>query len=284
MCRFVLYMGPPVTLDLLTTRPDHSIIRQSFKSRLRKEPLNGDGFGVAWYVPDLSPEPALFRSIQPAWNNVNLTHLSRVCRSPVILAHVRAATGFAVSEANCHPFNAGRFAFMHNGSVADFRKIKRRLVERLSDEAYLWIHGTTDSEHLFALFRDHVARRADMEPADAGAEALIATVADVRDLLKRSGATFRARLNIAVTDGKRAIVSRYATPGASAPSLWFRVGDQFVCHKGKCQMLDGDEPTAVIVASEPITSEPEWREVPENHLLVITAEHQLQFRAIDGKG
>jgi len=65
--------------------------------------------------------------------------------------------GFGVSEANCHPFTAGRWAFMHNGSVADFHKLKRQLRENHSDEAYLWIHGTTDSEHLFARFRDHVA-------------------------------------------------------------------------------------------------------------------------------
>jgi ergothioneine biosynthesis protein EgtC len=281
MCRFVLYMGPPVTLDLLTTRPDHSIIRQSFKSRMRKEPLNGDGFGVAWYAPELSAEPALFRSVQPAWNNINLQHLSRVCRSPVILAHVRAATGFAVSEANCHPFNAGRFAFMHNGSVADFRKIKRRLIEKLSDDVYLWIHGTTDSEHLFALFREHVAQRDDMEPVEAAVEAMSATVADVRDMLKRSNAQVRARLNMAVTDGERSIICRYATPGASAPSLWYRVGDQFVCHKGKCKMLDGNEPRAVIVASEPLTAETEWIEVPENHLMVITPDHRIRFREID---
>ncbi len=58
MCRFVLYMGPPITLDQLTTQPEHSIIHQSYQARLREEPLNGDGFGISWYVPDISPEPA----------------------------------------------------------------------------------------------------------------------------------------------------------------------------------------------------------------------------------
>ena len=36
MYRFVLYMGSLIMLDL----------------------LKGDGFGLAWYVPDISPEPA----------------------------------------------------------------------------------------------------------------------------------------------------------------------------------------------------------------------------------
>ncbi|REJ92460.1 MAG: class II glutamine amidotransferase [Planctomycetota bacterium] len=180
-------MGPPIALDLLTTRPEHSIIRQSFKARLREEPLNGDGFGIPWYVPEIPSEPALFRSMQPAWNNVNLLHLARVSRSSTILAHVRAATGgSAVTEANCHPFNAGRYAFMHNGSVSEFPRIKRRLREGLADETYLWIHGTTDSEHLFALFRDHLGQRRE---AAAMADAMQATIADVCCMTQDVGAT-----------------------------------------------------------------------------------------------
>jgi predicted glutamine amidotransferase len=48
MCRFTLYMGPPIRLSSLLIEPDHSLIRQSVESREREEPLNGDGFGVGW--------------------------------------------------------------------------------------------------------------------------------------------------------------------------------------------------------------------------------------------
>lgn len=282
MCRFALYQGPPITLDLLTTRPEHSIIRQSFKSRMRREPLNGDGFGLAWYVPGISPVPALFRSIQPAWNNINLRHLARVSVSPVILAHVRAATGgFSVSEANCHPFIADQYAFMHNGSIADFKKIKRRLREGLSDETYLWIHGTTDSEHLFALFRDHMARREHEDPDTAMADAMEATIQDVNRMTDEVGATRRSLLNMVVSDGQRAVVSRYATLGKEAPSLYVRVGTQYVCREGVCVMLDDGRPETVIVASEPLTAEPGWEAVPQNHLLIISANHQLTMRPIE---
>lgn len=92
MCRFVLYHGPPITLGSLVTEPENSLIHQSYQSRERAEPLNGDGFGLAWYAPELSAAPALFRSISPAWNNANLLSLARVVRSHCILAHVRAAT------------------------------------------------------------------------------------------------------------------------------------------------------------------------------------------------
>lgn len=282
MCRFVVYMGPSITLDLLTTRPAHSIIRQSFMSRMAEEPLNGDGFGIAWYVPEISTQPAQFRSIQPAWNNVNLLHLARVSRSPVILAHVRAATsGFGVTESNCHPFAADQFAFMHNGSVADFRKLKRQLCGVLSERSYQWIHGTTDSEHMFALFRDHVDRIKDDKPMELMAEALLATIAQVVWFTETVGAKRRSWLNLAVSDGQRAVVSRFASDESGGPSLYLRTGKKYVCKNGGCRMIDdGDSRATVIVASEPITEEPGWIEVPGNHLVLIDSGHHVEMRAI----
>ncbi|HEU4420371.1 MAG TPA: class II glutamine amidotransferase, partial [Planctomycetota bacterium] len=75
MCRFTMYLGPTIRLSSLVVEPRHSIIDQSFHSKGQEEPLNGDGFGIAWYVPDVDSEPALFRSVTPAWNNTNLLEL-----------------------------------------------------------------------------------------------------------------------------------------------------------------------------------------------------------------
>ncbi len=282
MCRFVLYMGPEITLDVLTTRPTNSIIHQSFHSRLRSEPLNGDGFGIAWYVPELSSKPAQFRSIQPAWNNLNLLNLARVCRSSGILAHVRAATkGSGVSEANCHPFTASGLAFMHNGSVAEFPMLKRYIAERLSDETYSWIQGTTDSEHLFALFCDHLTRRQDDDDTQAMAGAMEATITEVVELARDAGATGDSFLNLAVSDGKRAVVSRYATREAESPSLYRSAGKHCVCEDGTCRMIQGSgQPTAVLVASEPLDDDPDWEAVPHNHLLLVHADRSTSLRAV----
>ena len=78
MWRFTLYLGPPMRVAALLFEPEHSLIRQSTHSRERSEPLNGDGFGLGWYVPEIGPEPAVFRSITPAWNNRNLASLAHV--------------------------------------------------------------------------------------------------------------------------------------------------------------------------------------------------------------
>ncbi len=157
MCRFTFYKGKPLLLSALLTEPEHSLIHQSFHARERDEPLNGDGFGVAWYAEG-HDEPALFRSVTPAWSNQNLRELSRVTASHCVLAHVRAATqGLQVGEPNCHPFRRDRIAFMHNGDIGGFAAIRRPLLEVLSDGSFNAIRGTTDSEHFFALLYDELA-------------------------------------------------------------------------------------------------------------------------------
>ncbi|MEL0046425.1 MAG: class II glutamine amidotransferase, partial [Deltaproteobacteria bacterium] len=84
MCRFTLYLGPPVRMSTLLTEPQHSLIRQSFDSKERSEPLNGDGFGVGWYSPRLHSQPAQLHEITPAWNKQKLESISRVVASPSI--------------------------------------------------------------------------------------------------------------------------------------------------------------------------------------------------------
>ena len=84
-----------------------------------------------------------------------------------MVAHVRAASpGSTVTEANCHPFSWKDLTFVHNGDIGCFKstskwciinhiiEIKKQLVHVLSEESFLLIEGSTDSEHLFALFID----------------------------------------------------------------------------------------------------------------------------------
>ncbi len=283
MCRFALYLGPPLTLDALVTRPANSIIHQSFDSRERSGRLNPDGFGLAWYVPEISPEPALFRSITPAWSDRNLRHLARVTKSPCILAHVRAASpGLPVTESNCHPFVSGPYAFMHNGGVGGFPRLRRRLRESLSDEAEAGIEGTTDSELLFALFLDE-RRRARGAAAAAMADALLAVIERVREAGAKEGVEEPHHLNLAVTDGTRAVVSRFTSgPPEAAPSLYVHEGRCYVCEEGVCRMVEPEAGHgAVIVCSEPLSADPGWARVAPNHVVVVAGHrHKIALRPI----
>jgi predicted glutamine amidotransferase len=102
MCRWLAYTGTPVLLKELLYEPTHSLIDQSLHSRLGVETTNGDGFGVGWYGE--TETPAVFKSVEPAWNDRNLRELSGHVRSGLVFAHIRASTGTPVQQTNCHPF------------------------------------------------------------------------------------------------------------------------------------------------------------------------------------
>ncbi len=135
------YKGTPIVIDKLLYQPKNSLINQSFHAREIEEPLNGDGFGVGWYVPELNDEPITFVSVNPAWNNRNLRNLAPRIKTDCLVAHVRAASVGDVSESNCHPFQYKNLLMAHNGGVENFGLIKRQIRDPLSDELYNWIKG-----------------------------------------------------------------------------------------------------------------------------------------------
>jgi glutamine amidotransferase len=287
MCRFTLYLGPSIKLSSLVVEPEHSIITQSFQSKSQEEPLNGDGFGIAWYAPGLSDTPALFRSVTPAWNNTNLLDLARVVQSPVILAHVRAATKLGgPSEANCHPFRSGRYAFMHNGHIGEFARVRRSLLQGLGDAAFGDIHGSTDSEHLFALVVDELHRRGTYERGgvQAMADALAAAIARVLELLRSVGVQEASFLNVAMSDGHEAVACRFTTlADYDGESLWLHTGRLYVCVNGQCRMLSPDRGRGcVLVSSEPLSDDDGWDAIPRNHLVGIAADGTTTQRPLIG--
>ena len=283
MCRFVLYLGPSIPLGTLITEPAHSLIRQSLQSRHHVQPVNGDGFGVAWYVPEIGPEATLFRSVFPAWNNQNLIQLARVTGSSCILAHVRAATpGFPVTETNCHPFTSGPYAFMHNGDVGGFQQVRRALLSSLSDESFAAIKGSTDSEHLFAVFLDCLGELRTLNSGKALAEALRQTIKRATSLVREHQITEHSYLNLAVSDGRRATVARFTTDREEqALSLFLHTGKRYVCENGVCRMVDPESGReAVIVSSEPLSRDPGWTTVPHNHLVIVEEDRSVTVEPI----
>jgi predicted glutamine amidotransferase len=282
MCRFALYLGPPLRISALVTEPEHSLIHQSFHSEEREEPLNGDGFGLAWYPLD-DAEPAVFRSTTPAWNNHNLLDLARVVSSCCILAHVRAATrGSIVSESNCHPFRHGRYTFMHNGDIGNFSRIRRALLAALSDEAFHAIRGTTDSEHMFALFLDRLREQPAGDPALRMSEALAATIEQIVGLVARDGGGEPSYINCAVSDGRSAVTLRFTTDAPiHGESLYYHSGQRYLCVGGVCHMLEeGDGRGAVLVSSERLTDDDRWQAVPANHMVLIDPDRRVRLRAV----
>ena len=102
MCRWLGYFGNPIPVEELLYDAPHSLIEQSRDARLQASLSNLDGFGLGWYRDDRE-RPGIYRSITPAWSDPNLRELAEQIRSPLFLAHVRAATGTPVQQSQLPP-------------------------------------------------------------------------------------------------------------------------------------------------------------------------------------
>ncbi|GLS31690.1 glutamine amidotransferase [Mesorhizobium albiziae] len=246
MCRWAAYLGQDVFLEDIVTAPCHSLIAQSHHALEAKSPTNGDGFGVAWYGE--RPEPGLYRDILPAWSDPNLKSLCRQIRSGLFLAHVRASTGGATSRANCHPFVSGRWAFMHNGQIGGFEKIRRGLENAVGDALYDERQGSTDSELFFLLMLEEGLAN---DPYGATLRATQRVIA----ASQRAGIDPALRLTAAFTDGGTLYGVRYATD-AFAPTLYTA---EFCGSAGRC------------LVSEPLDREgASWQAVPPGSFVAMT--------------
>ena len=281
MCRFVFYRGAPIRLSSLITDPAHSIIHQSYHSLERDEPLNGDGFGVAWYAPEESDKPAIFKDVSPAWNNQNLANLANVVRSPCIVAHIRAASpGLPVSELNCHPFSWRQFTFAHNGDMGGFQKLRRAIQTKLGDEAFNLLKGSTDSEHLFALFANEYDESSHDTKLNAMAAALISAIDIVESIKMERNVSVPALLNLVLTDGRNTVITRYISQSGEKPnSLYVHTGSAYECIDGVCHMRDQSESgKPVLIASEPLSHDGGWKSVARNTMLLIDSDSNIEER------
>jgi predicted glutamine amidotransferase len=260
----------------LVVEPKHSLIRQSVHSEEREEPLNGDGFGIGWYASEHSAEPAVFRSITPAWNNRNLQNLARVVASDCVLAHVRAATqSSGVNEANCHPFRWRQYLCMHNGDVGDFKRVRRQLLASVCDEAFSNVYGSTDSEHFFALFIDSLLTNREPDPALRMAQSLARAIGRALELVRSVGEGSDSYLNIAISDGEQAVVSRFTDADDGVPESLYYFTGQLYPDVGPRAKRKGTQ--AVTVSSERLTADGGWAEVPPNRIIILRRDRAPEF-------
>jgi predicted glutamine amidotransferase len=262
VCRWVAYLGDPIAPKELLHDPERSLIEQSRRHAPHMTIPNGDGTGLGWY--DRRSEPALFRSIVPAWGDKNLLELAAEIRSPLFLAHVRAGTGTPVQQTNCHPFRWRNWLFVHNGYVADYKRLRRELLLAVHPDLFTNIDGSTDSEVLF-----HLALTFGL--ADDPIAGLERMAAFVEATAAAAGVTDPAlQMTIGVSDGNRLYAVRYAS-GGEANTLFVSedaTSLRMLYPEGERSAHFRDGARAVV--SEPLVDLPGmWREVPAGSALVI---------------
>jgi glutamine amidotransferase len=262
--------GQPVIIEELLFNSPHGLIEQSLHSRLGAETTNGDGFGVGWY--GTGEGPGVFHSVSPAWANTNLRELTAHIESPLFVAHVRATSGSAIQETNCHPFKRGDWLFVHNGLVSEYDLVRRELMLAIDPSLFAAIQGSTDSEVLF-----HLALSFGLEDDPLGA--LAQTLGLVESLAERHRIPAAVQASIGVTDGTRLWAVRYATVGP-ARTLFHSadVASAQAVHPADEGLREGD----CLVVSEPFSDLPgAWVEIPESTALVVHPGGEVEQRPFE---
>jgi glutamine amidotransferase len=262
MCRFVAYLGKEdILINDLLEKPNNSLIKQSRAAKEGGHGINADGLGMAWYNLKIDREPGIFKSIQPAWNDTNLVHISKKIESNCFLGHIRASTIGDVTHSNCHPFANNEYSFVHNGTIRHFDKIKRKLLEQLSEDLFLSIKGQTDSECLFHLILKYLYED------ECALESAVRKAFDwICEAQSQYDDTHFSRLNIVITNGKEMVSTRFVSKSHDPISLHY-------CIKPSQTLGIKDSNRAIIIASEPLDSNLEcWEEVPYNHSLAISSD------------
>jgi glutamine amidotransferase len=224
--------------------------------------VNADGFGLGWYHPIADTEPFTYKNILPIWGDINLPELSRYIESNCILANIRSATaGQPTDLSNCQPFKHGQILFTHNGFVENFRQtLYRPIRNQLNDTAYQLIGGSTDSEHIFALFIHHLLDRASKQPKGASIAPLHEMTIALQDTaisLKNLATAHPVKIsaNLIISNGREIVASRYALNTEPPTLYWIANHPRF--------------PQSIIIASEPLFTG-DWHLCQPQSLLAIT--------------
>jgi glutamine amidotransferase len=261
MCRWLAYSGSPILLEHMLYTPVNSLIEQSRHSRLGVETTNGDGFGIGWYGE--ADTPAVFKSVEPAWSDRNLHELAGHVRSGLVFAHIRASTGTPIQQTNCHPFRHGRWLWMHNGSIAQFRDVKRELMLAVDPSLYLDVEGSTDSEAFFFLALTFGLE--DDPPA-----AVEKAVGLIEQVGRSHGIEHPIQLTVATSDGASIWAFRYSSERKSRSLFYSTAVPALRELHPDLEILGELSDESRLVVSEPLGDLlGVWNEVPESSFGIV---------------
>ncbi len=258
MCRWMAYKGQSIYIEDWLLDSEHSLIEQSKSADLTKYEVNGDGFGIGWYGQ--KPEPGLFKSIRPAWNDANLKSLAAHVSSPLFLAHVRSATGTPIQETNSHPFQYKNWLMVHNGLIHDFELVKKELVGHINAEYFPHIIGSTDSEILFYLLLSNGLEK-DIHSAVKNVIDLVESIAALHSI------KFALRMTLGISDGQSLWAVRFSS-NLKSSTLFYSL-----------ETLNDN--SQLLIVSEPMDEcEIYWVPVEENSILHFDGSNEMSLKAI----
>jgi glutamine amidotransferase len=290
MCRILSYLGKPIVIEELLYKPDNSFIKQSYHPKYMSHLLNLAGFGfVAWDHTSHNPKfPYFYKTPDLPFYDENLRNLASKISPYCLLAHLRGVSYSdknVVSMQNVHPFlfAGSNIALAHNGALFHFDKMKFDLLEYIKREYQKDIHGTTDSEWIYAVFLSQLQSPLASYDSDDIANAIVETLKILQRVRQKNNLTVNSPVNLFITNGEFIAATRfvfdYGWQAAENPdlahfayhSLWYTYGESYGYYDNEYKMKGSKKKSSIIIASEPLTEDTTtWIEVPEYTLIVAS--------------
>ena len=233
--------------------------------------MHGHGWGVADYPDGV---PVVEKQTWAAFEGEHFTKAAARVYAHTVVAHVRRATVGPISFENTHPFHYGRWIFAHNGTLPGFEDVRFKLLENMDPLHRSEIWGETDSEHIFryllSLFLQH--------PETGLYETVRLGLEQIVDWCREVAPEKEIGLNIVLTDGERLVGSRLNR------SLYHLHRDHLhtctICGKTHVHHDPKQDYRAIEVASEPVTFDEVWTEVPNGVVYSISPEIEMEMQAL----
>ena len=253
MCRlFGLTAGPGQVHAKfwLLTAPD------SMEHEGRRNP---DGAGIGWFDRDATPH--LQKQAGPAPEDQDfLAHAATVTASTVV-THVRDATAGSRDVRNTHPFLVDGLLVAHNGGFGDLAAVDAHLGDYLR-----FVQGDTDSERYGALIaKETAAHDGDVAAGIVAAATWLSQnvpMYSLNTVVIQEGHLWALRY-----PDERALhlARRVVHPTSGAPDDGWSGSSAVARH----QMVAGEETPIVVVASERIDGQDDWRMLQPGELVAV---------------
>lgn len=277
MCRLFGFRSViPSQVHRSLVAADNAILHQSS--------VHSDGWGVAYYIGDA---PHVIKSTSSAIEDRLFHRVSGIVAAETVVAHIRKATQGEICVTNVHPFQFGRWVFMHNGNIRDFSAHRERLLAEIPPKMRRWILGQTDSELLFLLLLSKLSRRVDLERSGCRLDDLAAaaseTVALVTEIVgpmneDENGPPNLTYLSFIVTNGRTLLAHQ------GGKSLYYSTYKTKCSERGVCPCFaeECEAPSAtgyvnhLLVSSEPIECENVWLKMAPGDMVGVDWNMRLQ--------
>ena len=234
----------------------------------RREP---DGVGLG--VFDEQGRPVVHKRPVAAYQDREFAREARHEHSTTFIGHIRYASTGGLVRQNTHLFEQDGRLFAHNGVIEDLPRLERELGDRMAH-----VHGDTDSERFFTLVMGYAR-----DDGDVG-KGLVRAARWAGENLPLYA------LNILLTTATDLWALRYP----DTHELWVLErpaggphGDRHLEHAsaaGTMRVRSGDlaSAPAVIVASERMDEDPDWRLMDSGELLHVGLDlHVTRSVALD---